>query len=183
MTFEGYQRLSTLYHACKQSFKDFQGVNLKVAPADSHFRPCRQVSCSLCPNSTPLCLTLSPRYSPHWCRRWRWHKVWISNNMGGKSFVIFYCPLLSRVMVLLNCAESNGAILRSALEWHDYSLLGFQVPFLPQSWEKARIVSTLAEIVYPCRIKGQSEVMSVYHGKCQKETSKWEAAWTLSGRC
>lgn len=30
--------------------------------------------------------------------------------MGGKSSDIFYCPLLNRVMVLLNCAESNGAI-------------------------------------------------------------------------
>lgn len=35
--------------------------------------------------------------------------------------------------------------------------------------EKARIVSTLAAIVYPCRMKGQSEVMSVYNGERQKE--------------
>lgn len=41
--------------------------------------------------------------------------------MGGKSSDIFYCPLLNRVMVLLNCAESNGAILRSALKRRGYS--------------------------------------------------------------
>lgn len=90
--------------------------------------------------------------------------------MGGKSSVIFYCPLLSRVMVLLNCAESNGAILRSALEPHDFSLLGFREPFLPSKvGGKARIVSTLAAVVNPCRRKGQSEAMSVSNRKWQKE--------------
>lgn len=90
--------------------------------------------------------------------------------MGGKSSVIFYCPLLSPVMVLLNCAESNGAILRSALEPHDYSPLGFQEPFLPSKvGEKARIVSTLAAVVNPCRRKGRSEAMSVSNGKWQTE--------------
>lgn len=90
--------------------------------------------------------------------------------MGGKSSVIFYCPLLSRLMVLLNCAESNGAILRSALEPHDYSLLRFREPFLPSKvGEKPRIVSTLASVVNPCRRKGQSEAMSLSDRKWQKE--------------
>lgn len=61
-------------------------------------------------------LLLSSWYSSHWCRRWRRHKVWISDNMGGKSSVTFYCSLHGHVMVLLNCAELNGVILWPTLE-------------------------------------------------------------------
>lgn len=64
-------------------------------------------------NCSPLGFPLSSWYGSYWCRRWRRHKVWISDNMGGKSSVTFYCSLHRRVMVLLNCAELNREILWS----------------------------------------------------------------------
>lgn len=95
--------------------RDFQGVNLEMEPAEFTPQTCRRAFPAF-PNDTDLRFTPSSRYGSDRRGRRRWHKIRTRDNMGGKSSDIFYCPLLNRVMVFLNCAEWNGAILRSALK-------------------------------------------------------------------